>query len=215
MRLFRSFLLLLVIFTALTACTNVEQSKDVYKSDATGTELALQVCSACHGKTGQTVSTQFPKLAGQHKEYLLIQLGEFAEHRRSTPNAVAFMWSFNQLTPSQMNELAEYFSNQAPMIGEPSNSPLLARGKIIFEQGIAGSNVPACSACHGSNGVGRNEIPRLAGQHANYIAEQINLFKNSTKRPNGVAMMALTHSMSEEDIQAVSAYLGSLQVGSR
>lgn len=213
MRLIRPFFLLL--FLILTACTNVEQSKDVYKSDATGTELALQVCSACHGKTGQTVSTQFPKLAGQHKEYLLIQLGEFAEHRRSTPNAVAFMWSFNQLTPAQMNELAQYYSVQAPMVGEPSQSPLLPRGKSIYEQGIPGSNVIACNSCHGKNGVGGKEIPRLAGQHANYIAEQINLFKSSTKRPNGVAMMSLTHSMSEEDIQAVSIYLGSLQVGSK
>ena len=211
MRLSRSFLL--VIFITLTACTNVEQSKDVYKTDATGTELALQVCSACHGKTGQAVSDQFPKLAGQHKEYLLIQLGEFKEHRRSTPNAVAFMWSFNQLTSAQMNELAQYYSSQAPMVGEPSKSPLVARGKIIYEQGIPSQNVIACSSCHGSNAVGKNEIPRLAGQHANYIAEQIHLFKSSTKRPNGVAMMSLTYSMSEEDIQAVSLYLSSLQVG--
>ena len=211
MRLSRSFLL--VIFITLTACTNVDQSKDVYKSDATGTELALQVCSACHGKTGQAVSDQFPKLAGQHKEYLLIQLGEFKEHRRSTPNAVAFMWSFNQLTSAQMNELAQYFSSQAPMVGEPSKSPLLARGKIIYEQGLPAQNVIACSSCHGSNAVGMKEIPRLAGQHANYIAEQINLFKSSKNRPNGVAMMSLTYSMSEEDIQAVSLYLSSLQVG--
>ena len=213
MRLFRSFLLL--IFLALGACTNVEQSKDVYKSDATGTELALQVCSACHGKTGQAVSDQFPKLAGQPQDSLLIQWSEFKEHRRSTPNAVAFMWSFNQLTTSQMNELAQYYSSQAPMIGEPSKSPLLARGKVIYEMGIPGQNVTACSSCHGSNAVGKNEIPRLAGQHPRYLAEQINLFKSSTKRPNGVAMMSLTHSMSEEDIQAVSAYLGSLQVGSK
>ena len=213
MRQLRPFFLL--IFIALTACTNVEQSKDVYKSDATGTELALQVCSACHGKTGQAVSSQFPKLAGQHKEYLLIQLGEFKEHRRSTPNAVAFMWSFNQLTTAQMNELAQYYSVQAPMVGEPSQSPLLSRGKMIYEQGIPGSNVTACSSCHGSNAIGGKEIPRLAGQHANYIAEQIHLFKSSTKRPNGVAMMSLTHSMSEDDIQAVSIYLGSLHVGSK
>lgn len=213
MRPFRLFLF--VTITTLTACTNVEQSKDIYKSDATGTELALQVCSACHGKTGQAVSDQFPKLAGQHKEYLLIQLSEFAEHRRSTPNAVAFMWSFNQLTSAQMNELARYYSSQAPMVGEPTKSPLLARGKSIYEQGIAGSNVMACSSCHGSNAVGKNEIPRLAGQHPRYLAEQITLFKNSTKRPNGVAMMSLTHSMSKEDIQAVSIYLGSLQVGSK
>jgi cytochrome c553 len=96
------------------------------------------------------------------------------------------------------------------MVGEPSNSPLLARGKSIYEQGIPGLNIPACSSCHGSNGVGKNEIPRLAGQHPRYLAEQINLFKSSTKRPNGIAMMSLTHSMSEEDIQAVSDYLGSL-----
>lgn len=213
MSLCKSFFLL--VFVALAACKNVEQSKDVYKADATGTELALQVCSACHGKTGQAVSPQFPKLAGQHQEYLFIQLGEFADHRRSAPNAVAFMWSFNQLTTTQMKELAQYYSVQAPMMGEPSKSSMLARGKIIYEEGIPSSNVAACSSCHGPNAIGGKQIPRLAGQHANYIAEQMNIFKSSTKRSNGVAMMSLAHSMSEEDIQAVSIYLGSLQVGTK
>ena len=205
--------LALSLLFILTACSQVQPTTDVYNPDISGTNLALQVCSACHGRTGQSVSAQFPNLAGQHKEYLLIQLGEFKEHRRSTPNAVAYMWAFNQLTPEQINELAEYFSLQAPMQGESSKSPLLNRGKIIYEQGIPEQQVSACAACHGPKALGKNEIPRLAGQHAEYIAEQINLFKGTKKRPNGVAMMYVTHLMPEEDIQAVSAYLGSLQNG--
>jgi mono/diheme cytochrome c family protein len=49
-------------------------------SERSGALIALQVCSGCHGKTVKSISSQYPHLAGQQKEYLRIQLAQFKEH---------------------------------------------------------------------------------------------------------------------------------------
>jgi cytochrome c553 len=62
-----------------------------------------------------------------------------------------------------------------------------------------------CAACHGPNGNSVNpEWPRLAGQSAVYIAEQLNLFKSQV-RANPV-MMPMASGLSEKDINDVAVY---------
>jgi cytochrome c553 len=62
-----------------------------------------------------------------------------------------------------------------------------------------------CAGCHGPNGNSVNpEWPRLAGQSAVYIAEQLNLFKSQV-RPNPV-MMPLASGLSDKDINDVAVY---------
>ena len=124
------------------------------------------------------------------------------------------MWNFSQLTDRQMQELGVYYSRQTPMKGEKTKSPLLIRGRTLYENGNSDAGIPPCASCHGNLALGKEEIPRLAGQHSRYLAEQISAFKNSKNRPNAVAMMSLSHHLSEEDIQAISIYLGSDGVGS-
>lgn len=180
-------------------------------SERSGSLIALQVCSGCHGKTGQSISNQYPHLAGQQKVYLRIQLAQFKEHLRKSANSMAFMWIFGgDLNAQQTNELAEYYAAQAPMKGEKSDSPLIRRGEKIYTEGNPNSGVPPCALCHQKGAVGNAEIPRLAGQHANYLYDQMNIFKHTQNRPNGQAMMVLTHELSDSDIRAVSNYLGSL-----
>jgi len=180
-------------------------------SERSGSLIALQVCSGCHGKTGQSISNQYPHLAGQQKAYLRIQLAQFKEHLRKSANSMAFMWIFGgDLSAQQIDELAEYYSAQVPMKGEKSDSPLVRRGEQIYTEGIPKSGVPPCTLCHQKGAVGRAEIPRLAGQHANYLNDQMIIFKHTQNRPNGQAMMVLTHDISDTDIRAVSNYLGSL-----
>src|SRR5580700_11954058 len=58
-----------------------------------------------------------------------------------------------------------------PVGGGPRN--LVATGQKIFEEGHPEANVPACSACHGPDGKGRDEIPRLAGQLYPYTVKAL------------------------------------------
>ena len=62
-----------------------------------------------------------------------------------------------------------------------------------------------CAACHGPNGNSANpDWPRLAGQSAVYIAEQLHLFRSQV-RPNPV-MMPLAAALSDQDINDVAVY---------
>jgi hypothetical protein len=77
------------------------------------------------------------------------------------------------LNPSMMSALATHFKNldPRPIGGAPKQS--VSTGMRIYEDGIPEANVPACSACHGADGHGQNEIPRLAGQLYEYMVSQL------------------------------------------
>lgn len=81
------------------------------------------------------------------------------------------------------------------------------QGQLIFEQGITAEGVPACIACHGTHAQGNDLFPRLAGQHADYLIKQLKIFQNTDQRPDGVAMKAVTHALTPENMNNVAAYL--------
>jgi cytochrome c553 len=86
----------------------------------------------------------------------------------------------------------------------------IARGKALVETGGAGKTI-ACSICHGDALKGLGNVPRLAGLHPIYLARQLYLFQDGTR--NGVdaqLMKKPAAQLTDADIVAISAYLGSL-----
>ena len=86
----------------------------------------------------------------------------------------------------------------------------IARGKALVENGAAGKTI-ACGICHGDSMRGLGNVPRLAGLHPIYIARQLYLFKDGSR--NGIdaqLMKKPVARLTDEDILAISAYLGSL-----
>ena len=62
-----------------------------------------------------------------------------------------------------------------------------------------------CSSCHGPNGNSANpDWPRLAGQSAVYIAEQLRLFRSGVR--NNPVMKPLAASLSDQDISDLAVY---------
>jgi cytochrome c553 len=86
---------------------------------------------------------------------------------------------------------------------------VLARGKLVFEQGLRAVGVRPCAGCHGDNGEGASGFPRLAGQHAGYLERQLNVF-GTRLRPHGVLMRQEVSNLKPADRKAVAAYLQSL-----
>lgn len=92
---------------------------------------------------------------------------------------------------------------QAPAAAAPAAAPLdpFTHGKA--ENGAA--KAAACSACHGPNGNSANpQWPRLAGQSAVYITEQLRLFRSGV-RDNPI-MKPLASSLSDQDIDDLAVY---------
>ncbi len=178
-----------------------------------GLEAKLEYCKTCHGLSGQGYLGYFPmpRLAGQQPEYIEAQLRAFIERRRANPvmRNVAHV-----LSPSMISALANHFShlNPPPFGGAPRGS--IAQGKKIYEEGLPESNVPACSACHGAEGHGQNEIPRLAGQLYPYMVGQLTGWAKQRGQGTSVdtsAIMAPTaHNLTRSQVEAVAAYVSNL-----
>ncbi len=88
----------------------------------------------------------------------------------------------------------------APRAGATPDVPF-THGKVA--DGATKSAV--CSACHGPNGNSMNpDWPRLAGQNAVYVAEQLRLFRSGV-RANPV-MQPLASTLSDQDISDLAVY---------
>jgi cytochrome c553 len=172
-------------------------------------ELAVTVCSNCHGEQGHSVAPTFPELAGQTAPYIEKQLKDFRDRSRADPHAQAYMWGMaSQLTEANIKALATYYAAQTPPSGTSQDPTEVAAGKKIFAEGIESEEVPACAACHGDKAQGVEAVPRVAGQHREYIAAQLLAFKNGL-RANDI-MHNNAKKMTDEQVREVSAYLASL-----
>jgi cytochrome c553 len=177
-------------------------------------EAKLQYCKTCHGLSGQGYFGYFPmpRLAGQQPQYIENQLRAFIERRRTNPVMANVA---HALSPSMVSALAAHFRNldPKPIGGGPREA--LALGKQIYENGLPESNVPACSACHGADGKGQNEIPRLAGQLYAYTVGQLtgwNKVRGQGTAVDTSAIMAPTaHNLTRAQVDAVAAYVSYLQ----
>ncbi len=205
----RTSLTLVLALVALGAgCTSIERSRSLANPATPAKTLALQVCSNCHGADGNSVSPNFPKLAAQQQEYFVAQLNEFKSHRREDPPGFEYMWGISRsLTEDQIKGLAAYFAAQKSVSPGPANAKLVAEGKRIFNEGLPPQSVPPCSTCHGDHGQGNGQFPRVAYQHADYVVKQLTVFQRTNQRPDGIAMKAVTHALSRQNMEAVAAYL--------
>ena len=186
-------------------CSSTDKEAAVARPNeaVAGTE---HVCSSCHGMGGKSVSSTFPRLAGQQDEYLVNQLKAFRDKSRADPHAHTYMWGMAaRLSDPTIAGLAAYYAAQPPVHGSPNDPAEMAAGKKIFDEGIPDRNVPACTACHGEQAQGAGMIPRLAGQHRSYLERQLDAF-SSNARANEI-MHENSKNLTPQEISQVAAFL--------
>jgi cytochrome c553 len=178
-------------------------------------QAKVDYCKTCHGLSGQGFRGAYPmpRLAGQQPEYLENQLRAFIERRRTNP--VMFNVA-HVLSPSMVAALATYFRDLDPKPLRGAPPELAATGKKIYQEGIAGTDVPACASCHGQDAKGQGAFPRLAGQLHDYVQKKlVNWSKERGQdpaRPDTSAIMEpIAHGLTEPQIAAVAAYLSYLE----
>jgi cytochrome c553 len=157
----------------------------------------LKQCITCHGANGVTLQPSFPILSGQHFYYLYVQLKDFKSGLRKSDIMSPIS---APLAKSQMKLLAKFFSEQDwPAIDFRADAATEARGESATGAG-------QCVQCHLGGYEGDSRIPRLAGQHPEYLLKTMSDFKNK-RRMNSPAKSSLMVSYSEDDIKAMSEYL--------
>jgi len=198
------------VAVALTASAVFSVSPTFAAGDAAAGKAKAAMCASCHGADGNSVNPDWPKLAGQHANYLVKQLEDFKKGtERSNPLMAGMVAS---LTKTDMENLAAYFSTQKSTYGK-ADPALVDLGEKIYRGGNKTTGVPACMACHGPNGAGNPQanFPALSGQHAKYVATQLKAFRDGQRSNDAGAMMRnIAAKMTDQEIEAVASYVQGL-----
>lgn len=182
--------------------------------DAAAGEAKVGTCTACHGADGNGPAP-FPKLAGQGEKYLLKQLMDVRDGARTIPTMVG---QLDGKSDQDLADIAAYFASQQASGGQ-TRPELLELGAKIYRSGVAERNVAACIACHSPTGQGNAPagFPALAGQHPQYIADQLRAYRKGYEDESGrtndgeaMIMRSTAFGLSDKEIEAVSSYVAGL-----
>ena len=172
-------------------------------------------CARCHGRDGMGRDTgAFPRLAGLDRAYLLASLEAFASGKRHSgimqPVAAA-------LDARELRELATHYAAQPSPDATPgqgnASAAAIARGEQLAARGDGMRRIPACAACHGPGAGARNPLyPSLAGQHADYLVLQLELFRRGGRGGTRYAhvMERAAAALQDRDIRDLALYYASL-----
>ncbi|MDN3700544.1 c-type cytochrome [Vibrio artabrorum] len=175
-----------------------------------------QTCVACHAADGNSLITQYPKLAGQHEKYLDKQLKELklgmtsgGKQGRYDPVMSAMAMP---LSEEDMADLAAYYAS-LPISSNSTPENVVDEGKVLYTAGDAERGLTACIACHGprGNGTELSGFPKISGQHADYIKAQLEKFRDGNRNNDMNAMMRdVAKKLTDADIDTLSKYVGGL-----
>jgi len=184
-------------------------------SSAGGSGMA---CISCHGAEGMgDGSGAFPRLAGQPGWYMYKQLIDYATGDR--PNNV-MSGIAQRLTEQEMEAVSAYYAvidaPYRPVLGDIS-AEMLQWGGQLGAVGSAERGIPACVNCHGPQGLGNApSVPYLAGQYANYMTHQLQLWQEGVRDNDAMNVMSsIASKMTEEDMRAVSEYYARVRPAER
>jgi cytochrome c553 len=193
-------------YRQLTAPIELATSPPRTSGGKTLDPLLLADCSRCHGDDASPPPSRLvPKLAGQKEAYLRHALQDYAHRRR--PSGVMEALAVPLDAQLQSDLAAFYASLPASSSSSPdSNRAQIERGRLVATQGLPKDGVPACVACHSSDTA--ITFPRLAGQYAPYIAQQLRLYKRGLRdgTPQGAIMTAIAKRLDEAQFEDVAAY---------
>ena len=208
-------LLLASILSAAFSCASAEGTKQdpFVHGDAAAGGAKAAACFACHGPNGNgAINPEWPKLAAQNASYIDAQLKAFKAGHRKNP---VMLGQASALSEDDMRNLAAFFASQPAVPGVASPDAVKVAEKL-YRGGDSSRGLPACSGCHGPQGLGNEAaaFPRIAGQNSGYVVNQLKAYASGDRGGSvakGKMMQAVASKLTADEIAALSSYVSGLQ----
>jgi cytochrome c553 len=169
--------------------------------DADAGKAKAATCMACHGADGNSPTAVIPNLAGQTARYIYLELRDFKSGQRQNP----IMQPLAQtLSKEDMLDLGAFFAAQALRDNGFKADP----AKVARGQGKENENL--CTMCHLGAMKGQNEVPRVAGQHHDYVVKQLQDFKSGARTNDAGTMSSVAKSLSDQDMDDLAHLMETL-----
>ena len=170
-------------------------------------EIVQGKCFICHGAQGESSSPVFPRLAGQHAQYIVRQLADYKSGRRKSDTMRPMV---EDLSAEDFAALGRYFESRKPVAHAHDDAELAQVGRFVFHRGNPYSGIPACASCHGPKGYGTDTLPRLAGQHALYLENQLKKFNSRERNNDNAVMHSIAAKLTELEAKSVALYISGM-----
>jgi cytochrome c553 len=199
------------IVTALAIAGPVAAVAAEGNQDAGKAKAEAAGCFACHGvdgvatESGLAIDKNVPNLAGETDLYLQFQLVFFRKGVRKNElmNAMA-----EQLSDDDLRNLSAYFAS-LPAPNAPAPPDTAPQDTELGRKVAAAIH---CTNCHGDHLEGVDNIPRLAGQRADYLYKALRDFKSGARTSTGAAGMAeVVYPLGDLEMNALAHYLSRLR----
>lgn len=158
----------------------------------------LQLCMACHGPQGNSQIPTTPSLAGQPKLFIENQLVLIREGLRVVPEMKGLL---DGVKDSEIVEMAAYFSAQKPV---PAAGTV---NQATYQRGQALASRALCGTCHLPDYSGRQQIPRLAGQHEAFLLHSMKQFRDHPGPGRDTIMAASLHGLKDDELADLAHFL--------
>jgi cytochrome c553 len=156
-------------------------------------------CAACHGEDGRSKDPSIPHIGGQPKLAVMYQLFFYREGRRKNPemNLIA-----KGLSDADLDAIAGYVSKlpPPPPVADAVDEARYRRGAELAAQRL-------CASCHNPDYSGREQMPRLAGQHEAYVVKALTEYRTGARIGTQAAMAETVRGLTDADFADLAYFL--------
>lgn len=211
----RRFLVVSLAFAGLAGSAMAAE-----KGDAAAGAAKAATCTACHGANGNSVTPEWPVIAGQNANYARDQIKRIQTGQRPNP---LMQPQVKTLTDQDIADIAAHFATQTPT-GNEADPSYWKAGEKLYRGGDSARGIPACSACHGPLGRGNPAAgyPALQAQHSVYTVKQLDGYATDTRYtrdangvsqagPNAPIMKLIASRLTAEDRRNLASYIQGLR----
>jgi cytochrome c553 len=173
------------------------------KANGAHGQTLFDTCAACHGTDGAGASDgTVPALAAQHFRVVVRELVSYRHENRSDERMEHFTKDHHLSGAQDIADVAAYVSRLPP-----THSPDMGRPKE--KKQVAETYTKQCAACHGKEGEGNNAkgYPRLAGQHREYLLDQLQEAAKDRRRHFPPTHIRLMQGINRPDLVDIADYL--------
>ena len=194
---------ILTLLLALASVFPTAQAQDAQRGST-----KVQMCIGCHGIVGYQadfpIVYKVPKISGQDAKYIASALNEYRSGDRKFPTMRSIAAS---LSDEDIADIAAYYAK----LGAP-DGPVPAKADI---PAALAPKLATCIACHGANFSTPTDgtIPRLAGQHADYLQNALRAYQiegNPHVGRSNAMMNPMAKPLTTADVEQIADYLASL-----
>ncbi|MBK9161292.1 MAG: cytochrome c4 [Nitrosomonadales bacterium] len=190
-----------LLLALLAGCSEKQDSQDMAQLPLdieAGKAVAQKNCAICHGMDGRGAADNIPNLAAQLESYLLKAVQTY-DHGKRVDSSGNVMKIAEELTHQQLRDVSGFYASLPPL-AKPASE---AVNYSYYDRGQALSK--PCASCHGADGNTEVDgVPRLAGQHPQYITKALKAYRDGVRTMP--SMHATLSGLSQADIENIAIY---------